>query len=190
MLVIGAHGLSGFRGLTVGSISLAIAERAQSPVVLVRSAEQTQSGAGPVAPEVVVGVDTHAPCEAVLEFAFRQAAVRGVTLRAVHGWNPPPSWGYADWVPPQSEREQFQALEAELLSEAIDSWREKYPDIEVVEDSRPGGGATALTDTSTDAALVVVGRRRRPHHLGMRLGPVAHAVIHHAHAPVAIVPHD
>jgi nucleotide-binding universal stress UspA family protein len=37
---------------------------------------------------------------------------------------------------------------------------------------------------------VVVGRRVHRPALGMRIGPVAHAVLHDAAAPVAVVPHD
>jgi nucleotide-binding universal stress UspA family protein len=111
-------------------------------------------------------------------------------LRAVHGWTPPAVWGYPGWVAPRIETEQFRTIEDELLSQALSVRRDKYPDVTVVEDSRIASGAGAVVDASGDAALVVVGRHRRRHHLGLRLGAVAHAVIHHAQAPVAVVPHD
>ena len=38
--------------------------------------------------------------------------------------------------------------------------------------------------------LLVVGRRIRPARLGPHIGPVTHAVLHHARCPVAIVPHE
>ncbi|GGR27498.1 universal stress protein [Streptomyces aurantiogriseus] len=38
------------------------------------------------------------------------------------------------------------------------------------------------------AGLVVVGRRVHRPVLGLRIGPVTHAVRHHAAAPVALVP--
>ncbi|MEU2632783.1 universal stress protein [Kitasatospora sp. NPDC007106] len=126
----------------------------------------------------------------MLEFAFREAARRGLVLRAVHGWTPPPVWGYAGGVAPQVEADQFRAVEAELLDEALVGWREKYPEVTVLQDCRIAGGAQAVVDTAADAALVVVGRRRRRHRVGLHLGPVAHAVLHHAQAPVAVVPHD
>ena len=47
-----------------------------------------------------------------------------------------------------------------------------------------------LIDDSADASLVVVGRRTRRSPLGPHIGPVAHAVLHHAKAPVAVVAHD
>ncbi|MQS17097.1 universal stress protein [Streptomyces kaniharaensis] len=189
MLVIGSLGFGGFEGLLVGSVGLAAAARCEVPVVLVRAGEEERV-TGPDAPEVVVGVDTRAPADQVLDFAFRQAASRRAVLRAVHGWTPPPVWGYAGWVAPDTEAEQFRAVEAGLLTQALAPWREKYPAVVVVEDCRVAGGAGAVVDASGDADLVVVGRRRRSRSLGMRLGPVAHAVIHHADAPVAVVPHD
>ncbi|MFJ8441287.1 universal stress protein [Kitasatospora griseola] len=186
LLALGSLGLGGFEGLLVGSIGLDVAARCEVPVVLVRAA---QAGGAGRAAEVVLGVDTREPAGEVLDFAFRQAAARGAVLRAVHGWTPPPVWGYAGGVTPQFETEQFRALEAGLLREALGVWRAKYPDVEVVEDSRIGSSAGAVVEASGDAALVVVGRRRR-HRFGIHLGPVAHAVIHHAQAPVAVVPHD
>ncbi|WP_035849907.1 universal stress protein [Kitasatospora azatica] len=190
MLVLGSRGLGGFGGLMVGSIGLAVAARSEVPTVLVRSGE-TERPAQPDGPEVVVGVDTREPAADVLDFAFREAVRRGAVLRAVHGWTPPPVWGYAGWVPPQPEAEQFRTIEDELLTLAMTGWQEKYPEVVVVRDSRIGSGAAALVDACADAELLVVGRRRRPHHhAGMRLGPVAHAVLHHAQSPVAVVPHD
>ncbi|MBV2155329.1 universal stress protein [Kitasatospora sp. SUK 42] len=189
MLVVGSLGVGGFEGLLVGSVGLAAAARCEVPLVLVRAGEQERV-TGPDTPEVVVGVDTGAPADQVLDFAFRQAASRRAVLRAVHGWTPPPVMAYPGWVGPGIETEPFRAVEAGLLTQALAPWREKYPAVTVVEDCRVAGGAGAVVDASGAADLVVVGRRRRSHRLGMRLGPVAHAAIHHSTAPVAVVPHD
>ncbi|MQS16247.1 universal stress protein [Streptomyces kaniharaensis] len=187
MLVLGSRGLGGFGGLMVGSIGLAVTARSEVPTVLVRSGGTER----PDGAEVVVGVDTREAAPDVIDFAFREAERRGAVLRAVHGWTPPPVWGYAGWVAPQPEAEQFREIEDELFTLAMTGWQEKYPEVTVVQDSRIGSGAAALVDACADADLVVVGRRRRPqHHGGMRLGPVAHAVLHHAQPPVAVVPHD
>ncbi|WP_326847316.1 universal stress protein [Streptomyces kaniharaensis] len=46
-------------------------------------------------------------------------------------------------------------------------------------------------EASRSASLVVVGRRIPAGRLAVPgLGAVAHAVVHHSHAPVAVVPHD
>ncbi|MFF6881484.1 MULTISPECIES: universal stress protein [unclassified Streptomyces] len=49
--------------------------------------------------------------------------------------------------------------------------------------------AEALLNASRNADLLVVGRRTEPTAAEGRLGPVTHAVLHHARCPVAVVPH-
>ncbi|WP_049658908.1 universal stress protein [Kitasatospora sp. MY 5-36] len=185
LLVLGSRGRGGFTGLLLGSVSISVAGRSTVPLVVVREAGTAgESGKG----EVVVGVDAHTPEPEVLDFAFRAAALRGARVRAVHGWDLPPVFGYAGGAVPAAELGQLEALEAELLSLALAGPRERYPDVEVVEDVQLGA-ARALVEASAGAALVVVGRGRRPIEFGPRLGRVAHAVLHHAEAPVAVVPH-
>lgn len=53
-----------------------------------------------------------------------------------------------------------------------------------------GGPAHHLVEAASGAGLLVVGRRNRGSGIGTHLGSVAHAVMHHAAAPVAVVPHD
>ncbi|WP_031077904.1 universal stress protein [Streptomyces sp. NRRL WC-3742] len=191
LLVLGSRGLGGFSGLLLGSVSMAVAGRSAVPVVVVREPYEGGAGEGGTveggAGEVVVGVDAHSPEEEVLAFAFREAALRGARVRAVHGWDLPPMFGYAGGAVPATEVEQLEALEAKLLSLAVAVQREQHPEVEVVEDVRLGA-ARGLVEASAGAALVVVGRRRRPIEFGPRLGRVAHAALHHAEAPVAVVP--
>ncbi|MGW7587161.1 universal stress protein [Kitasatospora sp. NPDC054768] len=182
LLVLGSRGRGGFTGLLLGSVSMSVAGRSTVPLVVVR--EEGEATAG----EVVVGVDAHTPETEVLDFAFREAALRGARVRAVHGWELPPVFGYAGGAVPAAELAQLEALEAKLLSLALAGPREQHPEVEVVEDVQIGA-ARALVEVSAGAALVVVGRGRRPVEFGPRLGRVAHAVLHHAEAPVAVVPH-
>jgi nucleotide-binding universal stress UspA family protein len=188
LLVLGTRGLGGFHGLLVGSVSLAVAGRTEVPVVLVR--ERQPIPAKDPGDEVVVGVDLREPAESVLDFAFREAAVRSARVRVVHGWDLPPMYGYAGLLPSEQERHELGAAAGKLVDEAVAPWRDRYPLLTVDTDVRPGGGANALVLAAEGAALTVVGRAARPHQLGTRLGPVAHAVIHHAQSPVAVVPHD
>ena len=76
------------------------------------------------------------------------------------------------------------------LAEVLRPWQQRFPSVEVVQDSRPGKAADHLVDASGAASLVVVGRRIRRSPLGAHIGPVTHAVLHHSTAPVAIVAHD
>ncbi|MCG6498520.1 universal stress protein [Kitasatospora sp. A2-31] len=189
LLVLGSRGLGGFTGLLLGSVSRATVARSSAPAVVVRSAEAQAGVVMGAVPEVLVAVDVQAPNEAVLAFAFEEAELRGARVRAVHGWDLPPAFATVGFVPAPAEIAELQGLEAKALAEALAGWRERYPGTEVVEEVRLGP-ARAVVEASATAELVVLGRRRRPHDFGPRLGRVAHAVLHHAQAPVAVVPHD
>ncbi|GAA2780184.1 universal stress protein [Kitasatospora sp. CM 4170] len=189
LLVLGSRGLGGFTGLLLGSVSRATVARSSAPAVVVRPAGARAGVAMGAVPEVLVAVDVQAPSESVLAFAFEEAELRGARVRAVHGWDLPPAFATVGFVPSPPEMAELQGLEAKALTEALADWRERYPGTEVAEEVRLGP-ARAVVEASATAELVVIGRRRRPHDLGPRLGRVAHAVLHHAHAPVAVVPHD
>ncbi len=199
LLVLGSRALGGIGGFLVGSVSLAVVAHTERPVVLVRAGEQAAdehemdpsgipSAAAPFRP-VVLGLDTDSPDDTVIAFAFGEAARRATALRVVHAWNLPPSYAYviAAGVGTHDEvsRQQHAALTA-----ALRPWRQKYPAVEVVEESRYGSAADRLIDASSESSLVVVGRRIRRRPLGTHIGSVTHAVLHHATAPVAVVPHD
>lgn len=54
-----------------------------------------------------------------------------------------------------------------------------------------GQAAIQILDASSDAALVVVGRRiREAAAIGTHIGAITHAVLHHSAAPVAVIAHD
>ncbi|MFF4733920.1 universal stress protein [Streptomyces mirabilis] len=190
-LVLGSRGLSGVGGFMVGSVGLAVVAHAEHPVVLVRAEGDTSGTDSTVPPSrpVVLGLDTRAPDDTLVGFAFEAAVLRGASLRVVHGWNEPPYIGYG--MPPDLElNAQLGAEEAAAVSEVLRPWRQKFPTVDVVEDSLSGKAANHLVDASAEASLVVVGRRIRRSALGAHIGPVTHAVLHHATAPVAVVPHD
>jgi nucleotide-binding universal stress UspA family protein len=187
LLVLGSRGLGGFVGALVGSVGLAVCGRTGTPAVLVRAGQSTDEVPGQ---EVVVGVDPRAMSDPVVGFAFEEAGLRGAAVRAVHGWNLPPVGSSLGWIlPPPGLSADVEKAEAERLARVLGPWRDKYPETRVVEEVRFGGGARALVEVSDRAGLVVVGRRLRRSRVGWHLGPVAHAVLHHAKAPVAIVPH-
>ncbi|MFJ9949708.1 universal stress protein [Kitasatospora sp. NPDC091207] len=190
LLVLGSRGLGGFAGLLLGSVSRATVARSAVPAVVVRPSGRPDgtTGAPAAPPEVVVGIDTRAVDEAVLAFAFREAGLRGARLRAVHGWDLPPAFATVGFVPSGPEVAELEALETKALSLALAEWRDRYPGTELVEQVGLGAARTLVAAAGT-ADLVVVGRRDRPHDIGRRLGRVAHAVLQHADAPVAVVPH-
>ncbi|CAL9345443.1 Universal stress protein [Streptomyces sp. enrichment culture] len=199
LMVLGSRGLSGVGGFLVGSVGMSVIAHTETPVVLVRAGEQAAdeheqdpagipSAATPYRP-VVLGLDTGHPHEVVIAFAFEEAARRGTSLKAVHGWSLPPYYAYGLPADLQFHAE-LGRQEAAALAEVLRPWREKYPDVEVVEQSRSGSPSRQVIDASREASLVVVGRRIRRRPFGVHIGPVTHAVLHHAAAPVAVVAHD
>ncbi|MGW2491484.1 universal stress protein [Streptomyces sp. NPDC001606] len=199
LLAMGSRGLGGIGGFMVGSVSMSVLAHAERPVVLVRAGEQAAdehkkdpagvpSAATPYRP-VVLGLDISTPHESLIEFAFDAAVRRGTGLRAVHGWDEPPTSFYRFY----GDAELYDELErgqATALNELLRPWRQKFPDVEVLEASRCGSAAQILVQACHDASLVVVGRRVRPRPVGAHIGHVAHAVLHHVVAPVAVVPHE
>ena len=199
LLALGSRGFSGIGGFMVGSVGLAVVAHAERPVVLVRAGEQAAdehqadpvgipSAATPYRP-VVLGLDPAGPEDSVIGFAFDEATRRSAVLRVLYGWNLPPYYTYGLAADPDFHNEILREQSA-ALAEALRPWRQKYPDVEVVEESRAGSAGNHLTDASRDASLVVVGRRIRRGPVGLHIGPVTHAVLHHAAAPVAVVAHN
>ncbi|MGW6396144.1 universal stress protein [Streptomyces sp. NPDC055103] len=183
LTVLGSRGLGGVRGFLVGSVSLAVVGAARQPVVLVRVTDEREAPEG----GIVVGVDIHHPCEALLAFAFSEAARWGTPLRFLHSWTLPASYGYAAIVDPGIGEE----LGGHLLGgldDLLEPWRKRYAGVEVKAESVMGSPTYQLVEASRTARLVIVGRRSRNVPLGPHLGHVAHAVIHHSPAPVAVVP--
>ncbi|MEU3191828.1 universal stress protein [Streptomyces sp. NPDC006992] len=198
LLVLGSRGLGGIGGYLVGSVGLAVAARVERPVVFVRAGEQAAdehamdpagipSAATGFRP-VVLGLDADSPNDAVLAFAFEEAARRAAPLRAVHAWNLPPYYVYGMSAVLGLHEELARQKAAEIAG-ALRPWCQKYPDVEVREESRIGSPAGHLVEASEDGSLLVVGRRTRHGRIGARIGSVTHAVLHHAAVPVAVVAH-
>ncbi|MEU8619610.1 universal stress protein [Streptomyces sp. NPDC048623] len=194
LTVLGSRGLGGVRGFVVGSVSLAVVAAARQPVVLVRAErpedaleDAPEEAPTPAFGRIVVGVDIYHPCEPLLGFAFAEAARRNAPLRFLHTWTLPASYGYASIVDPGVGEQLGERLEGGL-DDLIAPWQKRFPEVPVTARAVVGSAAYQLVVASRDAGLVVVGRRARPVPVGPHLGHVAHAVIHHSPAPVAVVP--
>ncbi|MEV5845285.1 universal stress protein [Streptomyces sp. NPDC051985] len=200
LLVLGSRALGGIGGFMVGSVGLSVVAHAERPVVLVRAGEQaadeheTDPAGAPSAATafrpVVLGLDIESPDDDLIAFAVAAAARRGTSLRVVHGWNPPYYFDAYGVASDLGLREELARQESTALSEVLRPWREKFPAVEITEEFHYGTPGNHLVDASGEACLVVVGRRTRRSPLGSHIGSVTHTVLHHATAPVAVVPHD
>ncbi|MFE2989144.1 universal stress protein [Streptomyces sp. NPDC059262] len=188
LLVLGSRGHGALVGFLVGSVGQQVIAESARPVVLVRADDRAEPEAA--GREIVVGQEG-APedSRAVLEFAFATASARGATLKVVRAWTLPPLYAYS----PASlklldEAGGMEPYERKALGEALEPLRARYPDVPVVEHVEIGSAGQVLLASGAGAQLVVVGRRARRSAVGSRIGSVAHAVMHHAPCPVAVVP--
>ncbi|MFG2993666.1 universal stress protein [Streptomyces sp. NPDC048257] len=204
MLVMGSRGRGGFASLLLGSNSRAVASTAPCPVVVVPHEERSAAADPDVdaqesAGRVVVGLHAAETPDDVLTFAFTEAAVRGTTVQVVSAYAIPPSPNLMidapfAVIPPEGLADEGDGVpaEREMLrsqTERLAPFRERFPDVPVEQAAVPGDPAGRLVTASRAAALVVVGRHHpRRTAMSLLIGSVAHAVLHHAHGPVAVVP--
>jgi nucleotide-binding universal stress UspA family protein len=199
LLVVGARGVGGFTAMILGSVSRYAATRAACPVVVVRQETMAVHG------EIAVGIRDPSDIDGTLAFAFDEAARRGADLVAVHAWYRIPSAlrkaavGQAAPLPPVNP-EQISAEAVRTLTTALDQWRDKYPGVRARPDVIRGHPRRVLASYSARADLVLLGRHGGPGShsspdgtgslgsSGLAVGSTLHAVLDHAHGPVAVVP--
>lgn len=206
LLVMGSRGRGGFTGLLLGSVSRSVAAEGRCPLLVVRAgldgtAEPKFDGETPRVDTrvVVVGVSDES-CLPAVEAAYAEAAARGHRLRAVHAWSFPdmPAYGLAGAGPTAEAIRMCRENGEVILARTLDRLRERHGgsngqapgggEVEVIGDVVNGGRARIMVEASRDASLVVVATHKRPGRIGRHLGPVTHALLHHAHAPVLLVP--
>ncbi|MFE0810427.1 universal stress protein [Streptomyces sp. NPDC058794] len=188
-LVLGSRGHGAVVGFLLGSVGQQVIAEATRPVVLVRSGDDAAAEAA--GREVVVGQQGEPEDSAdVIGFAFEAAAARGATVRAVRAWSLPTVFTYSPGsMALADEAGGLEQYERKALGEALAPWRERFPDVPVIEHVEMGSAGQVLLSVAGGARLMVVGRRARRTAVGARIGSVAHGVLHHAECPVAVVPH-
>ena len=169
---------SGALMLVLGSVSRYAASHASVPVMVVRDES-------PAAHQLIgVGVADTESCRDALTFALEEASLRHAGLHAIHSWHTPQSDITRAGPVPTESRAEAAADAAAALAGLLDECRAKYPDVPVTHEVVHGHPGRALAGLSARADLVVIGRR--PGAPGP--GSVRHALLNHAHGPVAVVP--
>lgn len=183
MIVLGSRRPGPVSGFLLGSVGLRVLSRAACPVVMTRGGT---TGRRPREGGIVVGVPQDEGADAVLDFAFRTAAARGVPVRAVRAWNLPTVFTYRPGLLRRSdEHGGLEALHRHELAAAVKPWRRRHPDVPVFEHVELGPASELLVALAASAELLVVGRTTRA---VRHVGHVAHAALHFADAPIALVP--
>ncbi|WP_113701691.1 universal stress protein [Nonomuraea lactucae] len=178
-VVVGSRGLGGFAGMVVGSVGLALAGHAAGPVVVVRGTSVVQHG------QIVVGYDGSEHSRAAMEYAIEQARARDAQLYVAYAYQMPLFSPYAAAY--GSLLQEAYEQEVRVARERVVPWRERNPDVRIVDEQVCEHPVSALMKASGSADLVVVGSRGRGGFASAVLGSVSHGVLHHVTCPVAVV---
>ena len=183
MVVVGSRGRGQLRSMLLGSVSVFLARHAHCPVVVVRP-----FNAGTVRHGVLVGVDTAPESRPVIEFAYRQASLRGLPLALLDCVWDLQAGTMGAYLVPESQSPTDLEDERVALAEVVAGMGEKYPDVHVTTTLARGLPQQALVDLGARMDLVVVGAHQWSRITQALLGSVSVAVVEHAEVPVAVVP--
>lgn len=140
---------------------------------------------------IVVGVDGSEESHRALEWALEEARIRGVGVRALHGWTYPTPVGTFEAVVPAAIHVDFEEEAAEILARAIkDATGGGNEDVEIRTEVVQMSPARALIRASRDADLLVIGSRGLGGFRGLLLGSVGQQCSQHAYCPLVIIPHS
>jgi len=178
-IVMGSHGYGVVRSKMLGSVSAAVAKQAACPVVVSRPTHVRFAKSA-----VVVGADGSPESLPVIEFAFRQASLRGIPLHVVHCYeNARTGWRHR--AGGQLDKDSLRLL----LSESVAGMAEEYPDVHVTLRLENGTVEELLDRGLRPWELVVIGRHPPPptHRLADE-DTFATAVLERSQSAVAVVP--
>jgi nucleotide-binding universal stress UspA family protein len=183
LVVVGARGLGGFRGLLLGSVSQQVLHHAAVPVAIVRGDASSPVRGG----RIVVGVDGSDQSVAALRWALVEGAARKATVEIVHVWDAPVGYGPVTAMT-GADVGVVEEGARQLVDEVLAQAQEGVPAVDVERTIAPGGAAARLLDAAEGADLVVVGRRGLGGFGRLLLGSVSEHVARHAPCPVVVVP--
>lgn len=175
LVVLGTRGHGPVLGALLGSVAFAVAARAASPVIVVK----TDTGTRPSRDRVVVGTDGSVGATHAVKFAADHAAASSRMLQILASTG--------DQAPAGTGKDRLRDAAQQIAEVTRDRLARTHPDLHVTIRVEDGPAERALVEASTNADLVAVGTRGRGAFRGVLLGSVSHAVIHGARCPVAVV---
>jgi nucleotide-binding universal stress UspA family protein len=137
---------------------------------------------------IVVGVDGSAGSVHALEFALKEARMRGADVKAVSAWHIPVSAYNTGWVPVGVDPSDFERIAKSALDKSLVEAAAAESGVSVTPILREGQAADVLVAEARESDLLVVGSRGLGGFKGLLLGSVSQQCAHHAACPVAIVP--
>jgi nucleotide-binding universal stress UspA family protein len=180
LLVVGARGLGGFRGLLLGSVSQQVLHHASTPVAIVRD--------GPLDTDprrVVAAVDGSSESIAAASWAADDARRRGARLDVVHAWQMP----YLGYSPVTATLFDVDLIEADAKASLAAVLAEiDTTGLDVNPIALRRGTIAGIVETARGASVLVVGSRGRGAMKRTVFGSVATQVSYHAPCPLVVVP--
>jgi nucleotide-binding universal stress UspA family protein len=141
---------------------------------------------------IVVGIDGSDDAHRALTWAMKEAAIRHVplTVLAVHAvaasaWTGNPIILGGD----QEVLDRIRNAAQETIAKTAAELGQPQPPSVTVR-AVHGFPVNELIEASRDAELVVLGSRGAGGFAHLTLGSVSSQVVHHAHGPVVVVPHE
>ena len=133
---------------------------------------------------IVVGIDSSIGALLALDWAVREAQVKGCVLEVVHAWDnvPLPSNMFTSAHELRSASECFVANECAAVARTTENAPELIPM------SVQGSAGRVLVERSAGADMLVVGRGRHPAVKDMLPRSVSATVVRGSSCPVVIVP--
>jgi nucleotide-binding universal stress UspA family protein len=137
---------------------------------------------------IVAGTDGSEESLRAVDWAAREAMLRGLPLRIVSAADTPPRMiPHRHRSGPDTVADTLQKERERNLNVAAERARAAAPELQVSVDDLPRAPAYALTEAGSDASMLVVGARGVGAFTALILGSVSRYVSAHATCPVAVV---
>lgn len=186
LLVVGARGPGQLGTFVLGSVSRALVGRTRCPLVVVP--DQPPDASAPSAQQstvgVLVAVDDRDGRQDALDFAYRQASLRGLPL-TILGCVLGPA-GEAAGSPEEADPAADE--QRRRISEASAGFAARYPDVATAVLVDRGPVDEAVIRAGRGQALVVMGSHVHSWISRLLGGDAERRVVVHAPCPVAVVP--
>ena len=186
LVVLGHRTVGVVQRIFTGSTTLGVVARARCPVVSVPHEWDHERRHD----RLVAAIDGSTASSSVLERAFAGAQARSARLDVVHCWRLDPYYSYLidEW----SVRQEWNRQTQGTISDLVETWALRYPDVEMQTQMEYSETADALVRCSQDADMMYIGRHGHGR-LGAQIsmtnpGSITRALLHHAHCPLEVVP--